>query len=150
MRAAILGGQLRPGDRLPSESELATSFGVSRSVVREALKVLASSGLVTSVRGRDGGTFVVHVAGDAAAQSLAETLHLMLDLERINLTEVVEARRMVESACARLAAERRTGDDLEAMVRVLEQASRDISDQEWLDLDVAFHNAEAAAAHNRV
>lgn len=151
LKAAILSGQLRPGDRLPPESELAARFGVSRQVLREALKVLAASSLVVSARGRGGGTFVAHPASEAAIRSLAETLHLMLDLDRISLAEIVEARRVVEATCAQLAARRRTDEDLVAMCQALEQAeARPTADEAWLDLDVVFHRAEASAAHNRM
>lgn len=151
LKGAILSRQLRPGDRLPPESDLAARFGVSRPVLREALKVLAANNLITSSRGREGGTFVVHPGTETAARSLAETLQMMLDLDRINLAEIVEARRTVEVACARIAAQRRTAEDLEAMRQALERASADdTSAEEWLDLDVVFHKAEAAAGHNRV
>jgi GntR family transcriptional repressor for pyruvate dehydrogenase complex len=151
LKAAILSGSLRPGDRLPSESELAAGFGVSRHVIREALKVLAASNLIVASRGRDGGTFVAHVGTEAAVRSLAETLLLMLDLDRISLGEIVEARRTVETAAVRIAALRRTAEDLRAMELALERAAdADVSDQEWLDLDVVFHRAEVEAGHNRV
>lgn len=151
LKRAIVSRQLRPGDRLPPESELAARFGVSRQVLREALKVLAASNLITSNRGRAGGTFVAHPGTETVARSLAETLQVMLDLDRVSIGEVVEARLTVEVACARIAAQRRTAKDLEAMRRALERASAErTSAEEWLDLDVVFHKAEAASGHNRV
>lgn len=151
LKRAIVSRQLRPGDRLPPENELAARLGVSRQVIREALKVLAANNLITSNRGRDGGTFVVHPGTEMVARSLAETLQMMLDLDRVSLGEIVEARQTVEVACARSAAERRTAEDLEAMRQALERASAEhITAEEWLDLDVVFHKAEAAAGHNRV
>lgn len=151
LKRAILSRQLRPGDRLPPEGELAAKFGVSRQVLREALKVLAANNLITSNRGRDGGTFVVNPGTEMVARSLAETLQMMLDLDSVSLGEIVEARQTVEVGCARIAAQRRTAEDLEAMRQALERASADhTSAEEWLDLDVVFHEAEAAAGHNRV
>jgi DNA-binding FadR family transcriptional regulator len=151
LKRAILSRQLRPGDRLPPESELAARFGVGRQVLREALKVLAANNLITSNRGRDGGTFVVHPGTEIVARSLAEALQMMLDLDNMSLAEIVEARQVIEVACARIASQRRTPEDLEAIRQALERASAErISAEEWLDLDVVFHKAEAAAGHNRV
>ncbi len=148
---AIAKGQLRPGDRLPSELEQARGFQVSRSAVREALRSLGEMGLVTTVQGRGGGSFVNNVDPDPVARNLGEAMDVLLHLDAINIAELLEARRALEGVCARLAAERRSGAHLRAIAGVLE-AARDpeLSAEAWLGLDVRFHRAVATSAENRV
>ncbi len=148
---AIAKGQLRPGDRLPSELEQARGFQVSRAAVREALRSLGEMGLVTTVQGRGGGSFVNNVDPDPVARNLGEAMDVLLHLDAINIAELLEARRALEGVCARLAAERRSGAHLRAIAGVLE-AARDpeLSAEAWLGLDVRFHRAVATSAENRV
>jgi GntR family transcriptional repressor for pyruvate dehydrogenase complex len=148
---AIATGQLRPGDRLPSEVEQARGFQVSRAAVREALRSLVEMGLVTKVQGRGGGSFVNHADPTPVARNLGEAMDVLLHLDAISVAELLEARRSLEGTCARLGARRRTPGDLEAMQEVLEQAGdAALSDSAWLDLDVRFHRAVAGCARNRV
>jgi len=140
----ILHGRLPLGSRLPGERELATRFGVSRPVVREALRGLAARGLVEIAPGR--GAFARPVQFGDAARPL-DTLY-----RRQNTTprEVVEARMMLEREAAVLAAQRATAEELEAMWRVLvrfDQATSVIEKARW---DVTFHALLARMAHNTV
>jgi GntR family transcriptional regulator, transcriptional repressor for pyruvate dehydrogenase complex len=148
---AIAKGQLQPGDRLPSELEQARGFQVSRSAVRDALRSLGEMGLVTTVQGRGGGSFVNNVDPDPVARNLGEAMDVLLHLDAINIAELLEARRALEGVCARLAAERRSGAHLRAIADVVE-AARDpeLSTESWLGLDVRFHRAVATSAENRV
>ena len=73
----MLDGSLAAGDRLPAEGELAVAFGVSRSTVREALRVLASRDLITTVRGTSGGSFVSHADADQVSAFLETSIGLM-------------------------------------------------------------------------
>jgi GntR family transcriptional repressor for pyruvate dehydrogenase complex len=148
---AIADGQLRPGDRLPSEHEQARAFKVSRAAVREALRSLVEMGLVTTVQGRGGGSFVNRVDADPVARNLGEAMHVLLHLDAINVAELLEARRALEGTCARLAAERRSQAHLDAMEEVLAAAGDpELSTEAWLELDVRFHREVAASAENRV
>jgi GntR family transcriptional regulator, transcriptional repressor for pyruvate dehydrogenase complex len=148
---AIATGQLRPGDRLPSEVEQARGFRVSRAAVREALRSLSEMGLVTTVRGRGGGSFVNSVDADPVARNLGEAMDVLLHLDAINIAELLEARRALEGVCARLAAERRSAAHLREIDRVLAAAREPaLSTEAWLDLDVSFHRAVATSAENRV
>ena len=109
LTAAIAVRTYSPGDRLPSERELAELMGVSRVTVREAIRIVAQLGLLTSVRGREGGTFVTEadwaaIAPDAAQRTLEEELPA--------LREFSDFRCLVEGTIARTAAERCT--DLDA------------------------------------
>jgi GntR family transcriptional regulator, transcriptional repressor for pyruvate dehydrogenase complex len=148
---AIASGQLRPGDRLPPEHEQAHGFRVSRASVREALRSLVEMGLVTTVRGRGGGSFVNRVDADPVARNLGEAMDVLLHLDAINVAELLEARRALEETCARLAAERRSEARLRTLEAVLEAAADPaLADAAYLDLDVRFHREVAASAENRV
>jgi GntR family transcriptional repressor for pyruvate dehydrogenase complex len=147
---AIISGQLKPGDRMPSEPEQARGFKVSRSVVREALRSLADLGLLSVVRGRGGGSYVNRLDAGPVERNLREAMDLLLHFQGINVAELLEARRAIEGVCASLAAVRRTGKEVAAIAGIMSQVNdRSLSDQDWLDLDIRFHRAVAWSAHNR-
>jgi DNA-binding FadR family transcriptional regulator len=148
---AIATGALRPGDRLPSEHEQARGFRVSRAAVREALRSLVEMGLLTTVQGRGGGSFVNRADADPVARNLGEAMDVLLHLDAINIAELLEARRALEATCARLAARRRSAAHLRAIAEVLEEArDPELSSSAWLELDVRFHREIAVSAENRV
>src|SRR5207245_10555911 len=99
---AIFDGELQTGDRLESERELAERFGVSRITVRDALRVLEARGLVHVKVGASGGAFV----SDTNVDQVAESISTMIQLRRMTLSGVAEARTVVETATSELAAER--------------------------------------------
>jgi GntR family transcriptional regulator, transcriptional repressor for pyruvate dehydrogenase complex len=147
----ITSGRLRRGDRLPSELEQARGFKVSRAVVREALRSLAELGLITTIQGRGGGSFVNHLDHGPVQHHLQEAMGLLLDFDEINLAELVDARRALEGAAARLGATRRGETELAAMAEAIERARNDgLAPDAWLELDIHFHRAVVASAHNRV
>lgn len=151
LRAAMIEGSLAPGDRLPSEPELAEGFGVSRPTVREAMRILRGQGVLETARGSKGGHFIQNPQASDVAQTLGETFSLWFDIGDISVAEVDEAREVVELACVRLAAQRRTNEDIEEMNRILESARDDsLTLAEFLSFDVAFHRAIANAARNRL
>lgn len=151
LRAALIDGSLRPGDRLGTEPDLAGEFGVSRATVREAIKILRAQGVLRTARGARGGHFVVSPQTDVLAESIGETFGLWFDAGDISVAEVDEARVVVERACVRLAAERRSEDDLAEMEGHLAKAGdRSLGLAEFLALDTAFHRVVARAAHNRL
>lgn len=151
LRAAMIDGSLSPGDRLPSEPELADAFGVSRPTVREAMRILRGQGVLETARGSKGGHFVQNPKAKEIAETLGETFSLWFDIGDISVAEVDEARELVERACVRLAAERRSEEDIVEMRRILgEAANEDLTLTEFLELDVEFHRAVANAARNRL
>lgn len=151
LRAAMINGSLTPGDRLPSEPELAEGFGVSRPTVREAMRILRGQGVLETSRGSKGGHFIQNPQADDIAETLGETFSLWFDIGDISVAEVDEARELVERACVRLAAERRTDADLAELRRILEAAADEsLTLAEFLDYDVAFHRAVSNAARNRL
>jgi DNA-binding FadR family transcriptional regulator len=112
---AIAVGTFSPGERLPSERELATRLEVSRVTVRQALQRLGELGLVVARRGRTGGTFVTTQAWEDVAPAEARRT---LETELPRLKELFDYRCLVEGLIARTAAERRT----EAQRRELQEA----------------------------
>ncbi len=143
----ILESRLGPGDRLPSERELATQFGVSRTVVREAVRALAAKQLVDVSVGR--GT----VVRAPSPQSAAESMKLLLQMQSgsAEIDKVGEVRHTVENQIAALAAERRTAEDL-ARLRAILADNREHSDDPeiYIKSDVAFHAALARATQNEL
>ena len=126
LRTLVIGGELASGDRLPPEGELAASFGVSRSTVREALRVLASQGLVETTRGTTGGTFVTRIRPAAVTSYLETSIGLMSGTDDLTLTDLVQARELLEVPAAALAAGRREPEHVEALQGAIarEKASR--------------------------
>ncbi len=140
----IQRGELRPGDQLPSERELAEQFGVSRTAVREAIKALREKGLVEVYPGR--GTFVA----DNIPQVIRQTLGMLLGRERARrISDLMEVRELLEPAIAALAAERATEEHLEAMRRAVEIMDASFDDPErFVEADLDFHLALAEGTGN--
>jgi GntR family transcriptional repressor for pyruvate dehydrogenase complex len=136
--ALVAKGTYRVGDRLPPEGELCELFGVGRSTIREAMRVLANRGMVDVRHGE--GTFV-------AARALRESLEERLG--RAALAEIYEARLFLELPLAELAAQRRDARDIAAMRASLKkraQAIRAGDVARYTEADFAFHLAVARAA----
>ncbi|OMH34825.1 FadR/GntR family transcriptional regulator [Tersicoccus sp. Bi-70] len=151
LRNAITQGVWQPGERLPTEQELAVTFDVARATAREGLKLLSATGLVVSARGSNGGTFVTVPDAEDVAEQLSDAISLWYRAGNVSVHDVDEARWVLEMHCVELAARRRTDADLEAIRRPVE-ASRDLSMDmaDWLDLDLEFHTAITRAAKNKI
>jgi len=124
LMARILDGSLGAGDRLPSEGELSAAFGVSRSTTREALRVLASRDLIKTVRGTTGGSFVARVDAAQVSEYLETSLGLMSGSAAVSLDQMLEARELLEIPAARLAATRRTEQQLDDLGVAIENEQR--------------------------
>jgi GntR family transcriptional repressor for pyruvate dehydrogenase complex len=149
IREAILQGRIGVDQRLPTESELAAQFEVSRPTIREALKRLAAENLVRSRRGPAGGNFVKKPSLEEVQQSLSNSMMLLVGLGDFSHDNIVETRLELESLCCRLATKYRTSAQLESMRReILIQENADISDVEFCASDVRFHIVLANASHN--
>ncbi|MDE3101438.1 MAG: FadR family transcriptional regulator [Chloroflexota bacterium] len=144
---AIFDGALRPGDRLESERELAEQFAVSRITVRDALRVLEARGLIRVKVGASGGAFVAETNLDQVAESIST----MVRLRRMTLSELAEARTIVESAAAERAAVR--ADDL-AVARLgemVEEMRHVVHDERpHTEASMDFHVAVAEASANEL
>ncbi|WP_326677424.1 FadR/GntR family transcriptional regulator [Streptomyces sp. NBC_01237] len=141
LREQITGGQWPVGTKIPGETTLAKTLGVGRSTVREAVRALAATGLVQARQGA--GVFVI---ADRPHEDWPTRLR------RAAVTDVYEVRMIVEVEAARLAAERRTEDDLVALdgAMAARRAASSWGDAEFVDADIALHRAVVAAAHNPV
>lgn len=151
IRDAIISGDLIVDDRLPSESELAEHFDVSRPTIREALKRLAAQSLIRTQRGAFGGAFVRRLSYDEARMQHITTSTLLLSMNEISFDTACRARFAMERACAGLTALHRTTAHLDAMEREIEVQQRaDLTDEAFCASDVAFHRALVDGAVNPV
>jgi GntR family transcriptional regulator, transcriptional repressor for pyruvate dehydrogenase complex len=142
----ILSGELRSGDRLPTERDLSEQFHASRTAVREAMKILAQKGLVEMRPGR--GTIVIDGAPEAMQHSIGLVMKLKLG-EVGGSDNLVEVREILETEIAALAAARATEKELAAMheaVRVMDECLNDAD--AFIAADNQFHQALAKATQN--
>lgn len=142
----ITEGRWKPGEKLPSESELCFAMNIGRSTLREALKALAFVGMV-QMRPGDG-TYVIEESGLLIDRIMARGL-LKTDKE---LQDVGEARLLIEGETAALAAERAEGRDLKQLDLLMDEMEESLSGvgREFVDLDVEFHLAIAHCAKNQM
>jgi GntR family transcriptional regulator, transcriptional repressor for pyruvate dehydrogenase complex len=139
LRGRIHRGELGPGDRLPSERELAPQLGVSRDRLRDALSTLETDGYLFSKRGATGGWFVTEL-GTPFATWAARTEH--------DLDDIVDFRLAVECEAARFAATRRTRADIAVIDQAVARLDAAATPRDYRLADVAFHAAIAAASGN--
>jgi len=145
IRASILAGEFSPGEKLPPERELAELFGVSRPSVRQAINMLASTGMVISSQGV--GTIVLSIVDSASETHLSE----LLRVEQERALEILEVRKGVEGWTAFYAAQRALPEDLSRLQIVINAMEKNFdSGVNSLDYDVNFHILIARAAHNIV
>ncbi len=147
LKADIASGRLRPGQRLPAEPELGQQIGVSRSTVREALRLLSSQHLIVTTRGVTGGSFVAQPDAGKLAEPLSTGLAMLRSSAVVSLDHLLEMRRTLEIPAAELAAGRRTADHLDA----LRAALFDPATSAPADMVAAhreFHSVIAAATGN--
>ncbi len=147
LRQAVYRGRLRPGDKLPSERELASQFESSRMTVREAIRSLEMAGLVSVKRGYGGGAFIA----DVDLRPLTESFSTLLRLHKVTIANLTEVRLLLEPHLASLAAERVTPEVLKQLREVLrEQADAVESGQLPPSYDLRFHRLVAEASGNPV
>jgi len=151
IEAMITGKELQPGDKLPPERILAESFGVSRSAVREALKLVAQRGLVQARMGD--GTYVVDPGMSAVISSIAVASRM----RNSTIDDMTEVRLHLEVPIAGMAAFRATAEDIariEAALRVMDACIPELDNpdrrMELVRADLDFHTALAGATHNPV
>lgn len=144
----IAGAALKPGDRLPSERDLGEQFGVSRTVVREALRSLAAKG-VLDVRTGSGAT-VARINVERASEALrlyVQSSHGTGD--GVTYEQINDVREMIETRVARLAAISASDEDIAELDAVHEEFCARADDPEMTSqLDVAFHREIAESVHN--
>ena len=144
IKQLISKGELKPGDRIPSERDLATMLGVSRPSVREAIMVLEAMGFVESRQG--GGTYVKALTESSIMNPLAK---LVEKRDPELLRSLAEVRMGLESWSAYLAAQRATDADIAEMRRLYGIMEKEAAKGGWSpDVDAEFHYAITAASHN--
>lgn len=139
----LITSRRKPGDQLPTEPELAAQYDVSRTVVREAGRLLVERGLVDIRPGR--GMVVAEFDG----ATISRQFSLMLELERATFEDLIELRMSIEVSMAEHAAKRRTPADLAAIDATLQEfAAPGLAQGLAVERDLDFHAAVAEAAHN--
>jgi len=147
IRDAVLSGKVQVGDRLPNERELAEQFAASRTSVREALRGLEQTGVIYIKKGVNGGVFVA----DPDHRLVSRPFQTLLQLRKVTMDNIVEARLIFEPAAARLAALRAEPEDLEEMKQVIEKMSGAVASEELpSSFDLKFHKLIAKAARNPI
>jgi GntR family transcriptional regulator, transcriptional repressor for pyruvate dehydrogenase complex len=147
LQEMIHRGDLRPGDRLPPERDLARLLGVSRPTLRDGIGSLVAVGVLQARRGA--GTFVVESNGSPTLDSYP--LRLMSSLRGFTIAETFEARKSLEMAIAGLAAGRATGEQLAQMSEEVAEMFASLDDPaQYLIHDMRFHQTIAAASGNRI
>jgi GntR family transcriptional regulator, transcriptional repressor for pyruvate dehydrogenase complex len=146
VRALIRDGQLTAGERLPSERDLCDRFGVSRVTVREALRILEASGLVTVKVGARGGAFITTPSSDRIGRGIEDYLTMS---PSVSATEVTEARLVLEVGIVPTVCERATPEDIAHLLDLCDQADAALQRDEYtMEMSAEFHLAVARLAHN--
>ncbi|MEW5721958.1 MAG: FadR/GntR family transcriptional regulator [Thermodesulfobacteriota bacterium] len=145
IRESIYAGKLTPGDKLPTERELAKIFNTSRVSVRSALLNLEQAGFLDIRQGAGGGFFIKELN----VKLFTENLHAMLRVGKATISDITEARSIIEPQAARLAAERATDEDLAGMAEAI-YGFQDRGSQEGppSPQDFSFHVRLAEATKN--
>jgi len=141
---SIVERRLSPGDEVEGELQLATHYGVSRAVAREALRHLAALNMVQLANGKH------PVVKPLSGELLGVYFRWAIELEEGTFVELHELRRAVEGACAYHAAERRTPEDVAELNALLERMRAERDRGAFAELDLDLHVAIARAAHNRL
>lgn len=147
LRSRILEGRLPPGRMLPTERTLAEESRLSRTAVREALRILEIEGLVSTRPGRAGGSFVRR----PDAGSIARSVEVFVRGRQIRFQAILEAREQIEPICAELAARHRTDEDLELLEEMtgrVEAVEDDIP--AFLTENAHWHVSIARVSHNEL
>lgn len=145
IKEMIVGGELRPGDRLPKEAELAERLGLARNSLREAVRALALMNIL-DVRQGDG-TYVTSLD----SRLLLEALTFVVDFHQDDtVLQFLEVRRILEPAAAAMAASRISDDELERLRGILGEIDADAPADKLVANDLEFHRSIANASGNTV
>jgi GntR family transcriptional repressor for pyruvate dehydrogenase complex len=145
IRNLIRTERLHPGDRLPSERDLGERMGVSRVTVREALRVLETSGLVEIRVGARGGAFVTTPTSSSIGTGLAD----LISLSPLTATEVTEARQVFELGIIPIVVDRATDDDIAELREMVRRHRAALRNNEYvMSMSADFHVRVAACTHN--
>lgn len=151
IRRYLAERDLRPGERIGTEQELAAEFAVSRPTLREGLRLLASSHLIRATRGPGGGIFVANTPNEGMSRSLSESIATMLETDSVSLRELLDARMCLEVPLAGRAAERAGAETVEELETAIGEAAGNHPASEAFRLaDTRFHRVIATTAGNEL
>ncbi|MBA7520267.1 Pyruvate dehydrogenase complex repressor [subsurface metagenome] len=139
----IKKGILKPGEKLPSERELASLLGVSRTSVREAIKALSFSGYLEVIQGK--GTYILEIA-----TQYDEIVNFFSEFSNYSLDYLMEARIMLEGEFARLAAANASQEEIDVIERVFNEICNSKDTNTFFVKDLQFHLTIAKATHNPI
>jgi len=146
IRAMLFAGELKSGERLGGEIELAQRYGVSRMAIRDALRSLEAAGIVEIRVGAKGGTFIA----SGNPERFADALAIQLKLIGVTVAEIFDAQIAIEVTSTELAARNADAGDLRLLRDLLrQQREHRHSKPRFTDLSFRFHEALVAASHNR-
>lgn len=156
IRQAVIDGKLKPGDKLPSEKEMATQFGVSIVTLREALRGLEIFGLIQKKKGLGGGVFI----SDISSKSVKASLGDFLSLKELSPQHLYEVRKIIEPSSIKLAAQNITPNEISKIEENISYCEKKLmnlgpflNEEEFFDLDQKnndFHRLIAAGTHNPI
>ncbi|MCP4347800.1 MAG: FadR family transcriptional regulator [Desulfobacterales bacterium] len=145
IRQAILKGELKPGDRLPPEKELAENFCVSKASLREAFRALEALGLLEVRQGVSGGAFIREVD----LKTVRDNIVNYIFFQNPSIREFTQVRRIFEPEVAKIAAQNVTGGDLAELENNLIETKNDLDSGNFsYELDIFFHKKIAYIANN--
>ncbi len=150
LRDLILAGTLERGERLPNEMVLASELEVSRATVREALRLLAAQSLIRTARGAGGGSYVTLPTVDHISEFLTANIGLLTDARDLTLDELIEARMLLEVPAARLAARRRSDDDVRRLRASIPGDTANLDTEEEFIQNSEFHTSLIESCGNRL
>lgn len=148
LRELIMRGELARDQRLPGEAELAREFGVSRGTVREALRLLAAHNLIRTAKGAGGGSFVTLPTAHHVSEVLQANIRLLNESHEVTAEEMLETRELLETFAARMAAGRRTAEDLERLRACIIDDPAELGTERQHLANTSFHTALLAASGN--
>ncbi|HUP31464.1 MAG TPA: FCD domain-containing protein [Gaiellaceae bacterium] len=144
LRTGLIERRLAAGDRLPSERDLAEQFGISRTSVREALRVLEALGVVSVRPGAENGAILL----DGPGSALGDLLEFQLALRNIEVVHILEFRRVIESWAAGAAAERACEEELAELKAIVDEMAQPQDQEQFEAVDATFHLTLARLSGN--
>lgn len=145
LKRSIFDGEYKPGERIPTEYKLVEIFGVSRVIVREAIRNLEREGLIGIKRGPKGGAFVQSMKHDAVSQIVKD----FFTLGKGTVADIMEVRLEMEPIVAGLAAERATREDIQILAEAIDGLPHAPGD-DYVAANVNFHRILARCSHNPI
>jgi len=140
----LIQNNLKVGDKLPSESVLCEYLGVSRTTVRECIAILTSQGLLINQKG-------VKYVSDSPQSYCNSVFHTMLNMDICSISDMLQVRNLLEIDIVRIVAANPTEETLKDLEHIVWELQRpDISDDEFAETDIRFHNVIAQATNNKL